>query len=285
MTQSARGSFLVPVDPHSTLNWEGLHPERFNYNQKKHYESKDEMKSIQGKDVPLMGRRHFDPTFGLPKQSKYCMKVYPDKMNRESARADEAHNVKKIEYIPVQKRYGHKEKMHGTTKESGHFNFNRTSVKTFDVANALSNKSSNLEKEMGIKKNMDYHEDQRNGLGLTSLGDKSYKNPEYSSNFFHEGGLVAGSSMRDRPAKPDSYTLPKHIKFPLYPDRVTWKDKEKIDQVRDEKKAVKELDEWEQTTLKESNPNWRDPDKFEFDMPKKVDPKLDPKNQKKAAKK
>ena len=35
---------------------------------------------------------------------------------------------------------------------------------------------------------------QRNGLPMTSLGDKNYKNPDYTPDFFKEGGLVAGST-------------------------------------------------------------------------------------------
>ncbi len=33
---------------------------------------------------------------------------------------------------------------------------------------------------------------QRNGLNVASLGDKSYKYPEYESNFYNAGGLIPG---------------------------------------------------------------------------------------------
>ena len=37
-------------------------------------------------------------------------------------------------------------------------------------------------------------EEARNGLPMASLGDKNYKNPDYTPGFFKEGGLVVGST-------------------------------------------------------------------------------------------
>lgn len=50
------------------------------------------------------------------------------------------------------------------------------------------------EKVMGTKKRTDTMYDQRNGVPLTSLGDKIYKSPEYMPGFYKEGGLVVGST-------------------------------------------------------------------------------------------
>ena len=36
--------------------------------------------------------------------------------------------------------------------------------------------------------------EQRNGLPMASLGDKIYRNPDYSTDFFKDGGLIAGST-------------------------------------------------------------------------------------------
>lgn len=36
--------------------------------------------------------------------------------------------------------------------------------------------------------------DQRNGLPMSSLGDKVYKAVEYQTGFFKEGGLIVGST-------------------------------------------------------------------------------------------
>lgn len=42
-------------------------------------------------------------------------------------------------------------------------------------------------------------EDQRNYVGVASMGDKPYKYPEYEPNFFKPGGLIAGSTFRPMP--------------------------------------------------------------------------------------
>ena len=36
--------------------------------------------------------------------------------------------------------------------------------------------------------------EQRNGLPMASPGDKIYKNPDYTPDFFKEGGLITGST-------------------------------------------------------------------------------------------
>lgn len=52
--------------------------------------------------------------------------------------------------------------------------------------------------QMGLKKRVTDLLDMRNSLPQKSLGDKSYKKPERSTNFYHEGGLVIGSSNIER---------------------------------------------------------------------------------------
>lgn len=47
---------------------------------------------------------------------------------------------------------------------------------------------------MGTKKRVHTIYDQRNGLPLSSLGDKVYKAPEYLPGFFKDGGLIVGST-------------------------------------------------------------------------------------------
>ena len=51
-----------------------------------------------------------------------------------------------------------------------------------------------LEKTMGFKGRSNSMAHQRNGCALVSLGDKIYKAPEFSTHFFKEGGLIAGST-------------------------------------------------------------------------------------------
>ena len=44
-------------------------------------------------------------------------------------------------------------------------------------------------------------EHQRNKISSASLGDKAYKYPEYSADFYKAGGLIPGSTIRKRTSK------------------------------------------------------------------------------------
>lgn len=52
---------------------------------------------------------------------------------------------------------------------------------------------------MTRKKRLDGYESLRNNIGVASLGDKPYKYPEYSNNFYRDGGLIPGSTFRPFP--------------------------------------------------------------------------------------
>ena len=51
-----------------------------------------------------------------------------------------------------------------------------------------------VSKVMGSKRRTENMYDQQNGCGMNSLGDKIYRSPEFSTRFFHGGGLVTGST-------------------------------------------------------------------------------------------
>jgi len=139
-------------------------------------------------------------------------------------------------------------------------------------------KELGLEKAMGKKRIFDSIEDQRNMLDLRSMGDKPYKSPEYSSNYYRDGGIIAGSSHKLRQTKAYVST----IKLDTTEKKGTkWKDRVKQEEREEEERAVKSLSEWEQTTLKEGNPKWRDPDAVDVEVPKKPETKIDQKNVKK----
>lgn len=69
------------------------------------------------------------------------------------------------------------------------------------------------------------------------------------------------------------------------PGKLTWKERKAMEEAKEDKNQVDELDQWEENTLKEANPNWKDPEKF-FDNEDNDINKGDPKkDNKKAAKK
>ena len=104
--------------------------------------------------------------------------------------------------------------------------------------------------------------DQRNGLPLTSLGDKNYKHPEYQPGFFKDGGLVAGSTNKLRIASGgsgktiDFYSGLKLDQGPLNPGRKTWSQAVKEQQLNEELDAVGSLRDWEKNTLREVDPKF-----------------------------
>ena len=63
------------------------------------------------------------------------------------------------------------------------------------------------------------------------------------------------------------------LRLPNKPGRMIAKDKEAKQVVDEDRKAVGDLGDWEQNTLKEANPKWRDPDAPELEVVEKVDPK------------
>jgi hypothetical protein len=263
----------------SSQDWMGIDSDKFRHGSRKHYDSKDMLKTIEGVDLPFLGRKHFDSTYGTVKKSKLCLRPFPQQ-NRESTPIDTMPKPKK-EMNYTAKPYGHPEKLHlyqGRALESLY----TPTIKTFPSRDGMSNEA-NLERGMGRKLKIDDIDDKRNELGLKSLGDKAYKFPEYCDRFFKEGGLIAGSSIRARQVK--TLVVKASDQVQNRPKGTTWKEKCRKDELDEEEAAVKSLFAWEQTSLKEGNPKWRDPDAAELEEAEKAkaakEVKVDPKNAKK----
>lgn len=258
--------------------WGGASSDKFGYAERKHYGSRDMLKQIEGVDLPFLGRKHFTPTYGAPKNMNTSIKTFPSLINNESVRGELLVKTKK-EFNPTIKKYGHREKLHLYQDESDTMAYKST-IKTFYPLEK-EHFERTLEKQMGQKRIIDSLEDQRNLIGVKSLGDKKYKFPEYASDFYKEGGLIPGSTITNRTTKKP---LGKPIKESEKSRGTKWTDRVKMEEKNEEEEAVKGLFEWEQTSLKEGNPNWRDPDTVEPGEPAKGDPKgVDQKNKKPAA--
>ena len=113
-------------------------------------------------------------------------------------------------------------------------------------------------------------EPQRNNLPVKSMGDKPYKYPQYAANFYHDGGLIAGSTHKPRLHKGASDRKVSNVLT-----KPNWDIKVALEERQEEKKAINSVDDWEQTILKEANPNWNDPDTFfeREEAKKQKDPK------------
>lgn len=120
----------------------------------------------------------------------------------------------------------------------------------FEEANGPSNRVHNLEEKLQRKARVLGLAEQRNGLGVTSLGDKCYKYPEYASNFYKEGGLIAGSSNAAR-KKSAMRAASEFDTLKIVPlTKPNWNEKVKLDEEREDLEYVRGIDVWEPTTLK-----------------------------------
>lgn len=81
---------------------------------------------------------------------------------------------------------------------------------------------------MGAKKRIITVNQARNGIGVAAPGDKQYKAVEYADRFFHEGGLIAGSTNKTHlktagNAKAIDFYAGLKVDGPLNEGTKTWK--------------------------------------------------------------
>jgi hypothetical protein len=130
---------------------------------------------------------------------------------------------------------------------------NNLGLKTFYPEKySKTKKEFSLEKLIGGKQRIQSHLKQRNGLRCKTPGEKPYKNPEYSLNYFKEGELVPGSSNVENYRKTTSkknflfYETLDLTKKTLDPEKL-WVNKEKNDILESDKNYVKYLNIWDKT--------------------------------------
>lgn len=185
------------MEQHSTMQWKGSQPERFG-GHRTHLRPEDSLagglkvvetpnyfngiKCYQGQIVNEAPERKFLKTY--EHTYKLCDKEIDPR------------GKKYIDFAPTTEP-PRKEKLHISMGECNQEKVER-GIKTFDEANGPSRHSYDVEEKLQRKARVLGLTDQRNGLGVTSLGDKSYKYPEYASNFYKEGGLIVGSSNAGR---------------------------------------------------------------------------------------
>ena len=168
------------------------------------------------------------------------------------------------------------ERLHLKTKDSSIKKVKAEGIKAYPEMHALSTKSYEHTDTMGKKQPVDGLLNQRNNIPLTSMGDKAYKYPEYSKDFYKEGGLMVGSSnvmtYKTSGIVMDFYSNVQ-LKDGVPNTAVKWKDKVKKETQDHDQKLVASLYDWyvwhccgelifgrERAVLKEADPNFRDPD-------------------------
>jgi hypothetical protein len=133
-------------------------------------------------------------------------------------------------------------------------------IKTF-YPNSFSNKRTeseySLDNKMGRKVKINDLITMRNGMPFRNLGDKNFSNPEYTANFFTEGGKNAISKTVSKHSDNFYQTLDLEIKS-LNPEKL-WNNKQKKELKDYDINYVKSLNEWEMANIPK---------------PVKVDPKI-----------
>lgn len=253
-------SLLIPIDPQSFHNWKGLSPHRFQ-GTRKHIRIVDNLSKPTDNDELGKGRKHYEEKYALPKQFKSSLRIFPYS-NKETTKIIKYHEKLHRKPSPTIKK-PRAEKLHLKENKSGHFEDKNLGIKTFKNENENENQYYNLEEIMGKKQRVDHFSRKRNLLPVRSLGDKIYKHPDYSSDFFKGGGLIPGSNIAYKKRKKD--IKERGLKIVHYSkNNVTWKEKLEMEQKDEDRKTIEELGKWEENVLAEANPNWKDPDKVEL---------------------
>ena len=88
---------LIPLDPISKLQWNGLASQKF-LGTRRHFTIGETLGNTL---LPHLQRKHFDDKYDRPKAYKSCLKVFPEKRNKQSM---ENLQPKKLIYVPAQKK-------------------------------------------------------------------------------------------------------------------------------------------------------------------------------------
>ena len=149
---------------------------------------------------------------------------------------------------PVPKNKPRPEARHLRPATTGHWEFRSTLKQVeFDGVNAKDQKSGHysFEKGLGMKLRASGLRQMRNGIGISTCGDKPYGNPEYSTNFYKLDGVVSGQNICQRPktqsliGATDFHDLRSYAN--INPDRTLWKDRVRNDRRNSEIADVEAL--------------------------------------------
>jgi len=228
--------------------WDGLSSSKFRHNQRKHYSPRDVLNSMV--ESPSMGRRHFSPRSPTTERvEKSTIRTFPCLNNTASTPIEYVVKPRPV-FTPSPKKYGLAQRRHLYQERSKEYVYS-PSIRVYpDKEKPYKGKEIFVEDLMQRKKMVDSLEDQRNFIGLRSLGDKPYKSPDYSPRFFHEGGLVVGSTNKPREATKSLLPLPSPTQTPTKKiKKLSILEQEKMSERMAEINSVRSLGSWEKANL------------------------------------
>lgn len=254
---------FIPLETQSVPSWPGLNPQRFTGG-RKHLTAKDTItKDFSGGPLTFLGRKHYEEKYDKPYIPKPTLRIFEN--HNKPSNKQILPNTKKHYSLSMVKNHPpklrpelkHYPKETGLSEKEWYFK----GIKVFDCNNKPSEGEWRVESIMQGKKRCNGFSLKRNGLPITALGDKCYKHPDYSSNFFKGGGLIPGSNFFVYKKKSHKKPI-KGITIVHYKDdNMTWKEKLAKEQRLEDQETVECIEKWEEQILAEANPNWRDPEK------------------------
>jgi hypothetical protein len=185
------------MEMQSQVAWKGLQSQRFG-GHRSHLTVEDSLgKGLNVAELPNFsnGIKCFEEKRSQEMPNKKYTRTYEHSYQPCTKEID-PRGKKPIDFVPTELP-PRPEKAHTYIPECKQERVQR-GIKTFGSANSLSEKGYEIEQKLQRKARVLGLDNQRNGLEVTSLGDKSYKYPEYASNFYQQGGLIAGSSNAAR---------------------------------------------------------------------------------------
>jgi hypothetical protein len=163
---------------------------------------------LQGSVVPgEHGKVHFESRFSATREFKPSCKIVPhlDRCPDDVSipnRGPQLHTLKFTAYNPYRDRR-HLTESDISRTDSSLVTNGKKIVMMEDTGYQRSqfrSSEGSMETTFNRKQRVDA-ERRRNGIGVATSGDKSYRTPEHSVGYFKEGGLVSGSSINPRPER------------------------------------------------------------------------------------
>ena len=230
------------------MEWKGSRPQRFSGG-KKIIKPEDELANFLSSSMEpayQKGIRTYNASNTPEKIFKPSVRVFEDCYFPSLHEYDP--RGKKMVNFPEQKDRIRPERVHVDGGKETTQEIDPRGIRIFEEANKSREKNHVLTKTWKNKGRVVGIEAQRNYLGVNSLGDKSYKYPEYSSNFYHSGGLIVGSTNRYYRRPNSELCVPKEGTVITKPN---WDVRLKMEEADEERKALNYVDEWEKTILRE----------------------------------
>jgi hypothetical protein len=274
--------YLIDGFPARTYgDWPGIKPNKFNGSVRIIHPVEVERVFDDREYKRNFGRRHFSELkskeyeYNTGKKSKKdIMKniIIPPKKN----------GIKKINYTFSENKYDF-EKKHFEHR----FGYEKIpeppfQIKTFKPdGNYCSTKEMTIEDELGKKNRIYTIWQQRNYIDYKTPGDHFYKTNEYFPRFFHEGGLIVGSTNRinynkTHSKKGNNFYETINLNIPVLDKNKLWKNKLKNEEIDDQINYVgKTITDWEKNILLDYFPDFNKKNKEEVkeDNKKKINPK------------